>query len=59
MAFEMGIPLSVLMGEEEERQEPHEIRMIARAGQKMDPEKRQEMLRVLKAIYPEEFGDNK
>ena len=32
-----------------------EITMIARAGAKMTPEKRQSMLQILKTIYPEEF----
>lgn len=34
-----------------------EIRMIVKAGRKMDPDKQKEMLRVLKAIFPDEFGD--
>lgn len=33
-----------------------EITMIARAGAKMTPEKRQDMLKILKTIYPEEFS---
>ena len=32
-----------------------EITMIARAGLKMTPEKRADMLKILKTIYPEEF----
>ena len=32
-----------------------EITMIARAGAKMTPEKRADMLKILKTIYPEEF----
>ena len=55
-----------IVGEEREapsvefqQEEDPDIRMIARAGHKMDPEKRAEMIRVLKALYPEEFGDNK
>lgn len=38
--------------------EPEEIRMIARAGRKMSPERRQDMLRMLKMVYPEEFKDD-
>ena len=34
---------------------PPEITMIARAGAKMTPEKRADMLKILKTIYPEEF----
>ena len=37
---------------------PEEIRMIARAGQKMSPERRQDMLRMLMMVYPEEFKDD-
>lgn len=43
---------------EEEEDDPHEVRMIARAGKKMTPEKRQQMLEVLKTIFPEEFKDD-
>lgn len=32
-----------------------EITMIARAGAKMTPEKRADMLKILRTIYPEEF----
>lgn len=32
-----------------------EITMIARAGARMTPEKRADMLKILKTIYPEEF----
>ena len=57
IAFELGVSLSALLGEEEgqKKQDPPEIRMIARAGQKMDKSKRAEMVRVLKAIFPEDF----
>ena len=34
---------------------PPEITMIARAGAKMTPEKRADMLKILRTIYPEEF----
>ena len=43
---------------EQDAGEAHEVRMIARAGKRMSPEKRQEMLRVLRAIFPEEFQDD-
>lgn len=42
---------------EPEAEQMREVRMIARAGAKMPPEKRKEMMRVLKAIFPEEFKD--
>lgn len=34
-----------------------DIRMISRAAQKMDPEKRNKMLRLLKITFEEEFKD--
>lgn len=34
-----------------------EITMIARAGAKMTPEKRQDMLKLLKLVFPEEFSE--
>ena len=40
------------------REELPEITMIARAGQKMSPERRQDMLRLLKIAFPEEFRDD-
>lgn len=33
-----------------------EITMIARAGQKMSPERRKDMLQLLKIAFPEEFN---
>lgn len=36
-----------------------EIRMILTAARKMDSAKQKEMLRVLKAVFPEEFGGDK
>lgn len=36
-----------------------EIRMIITAARKMDSAKQKEMLRVLKAVFPEEFGGDK
>ena len=32
--------------------------MIARAGKKMSPERRQDMLQLLKIAFPEEFRDD-
>ena len=32
--------------------------MIARAGQKMSPERRQDMLRLLQIAFPEKFRDD-
>ena len=40
------------------RDELPEITMIARAGQKMSPERRQDMLRLLQIAFPEEFRDD-
>lgn len=34
-----------------------EVRMIARAGKKMTPERKADMIRMLKMMFPEEFGD--
>lgn len=36
-----------------------EIRMIIMAARRMDSAKQKEMLRVLKAVFPEEFGDSR
>ena len=57
------LPLSALTGWEEnersdEREELPEITMIARAGKKMSPERRQDMLQLLKIAFPEEFRDD-
>ena len=35
-----------------------EVTLIARAGRKMSPERRADMLRLLKIAFPEEFGDD-
>ena len=56
----LGCTVSDLLGEETPSYEDGseyspEITMIARAGKKMSPERRADMLRVLKAIFPEEF----
>lgn len=34
-----------------------EVRIIARAGKKMTPERKADMMRMLKMMFPEEFGD--
>ena len=63
IAFVLGVSTSDLLGETEQEpaetvaNQPPEIRMIARAGQRMDPAKRAEMVRILKAIFPDEFKD--
>ncbi len=66
LAAALGIPRSALTGWEEnpspapaaEREELPEITMIARAGKKMSPERRQDMLQLLKIAFPEEFRDD-
>jgi transcriptional regulator with XRE-family HTH domain len=35
-----------------------EVRMIARAGKKMSPERKADMIRMLKMMFPEEFGES-
>ena len=64
LAAALGVSVSSLsdMPEErtprkEEQEELPEITMIARAGKKMSPERRQDMLRLLKIAFPEEFRD--
>ncbi len=37
---------------------PPEITMIARAGSKMTPERRADMLKMLQIAFPEAFGDD-
>lgn len=34
-----------------------EVTLLARAGKKMSPERRQDMIKLLKIAFPEEFGD--
>ena len=63
LAAALCLPLSALTGWEEnersdEREELPEITMIARAGKKMSPERRQDMLQLLKIAFPEEFRDD-
>ena len=59
----LGLSFSELTPWEEKapaaaREELPEITMIARAGQKMSPERRQDMLRLLQIAFPEEFRDD-
>lgn len=35
-----------------------EVRLIARAGKKMTPERKADMMRMLKMMFPEEFGED-
>ena len=63
LADALCVSLSALTGwEEAERarvpEELPEITMIARAGKKMSPERRQDMLQLLKIAFPEEFRDD-
>lgn len=66
LAAALCLPLSALTGWEEsgapapaaETEELPEITMIARAGKKMSPERRQDMLQLLKIAFPEEFRDD-
>ena len=62
LASALGVSLSALTPWEEPapaaRDELPEITMIARAGQKMSPARRQDMLRLLQIAFPEEFRDD-
>lgn len=56
------VPMDYLLGKEDDptssaEEVMPEITMIARAGAKMTPERRKDMLRMLKVIFPEEFKD--
>ena len=59
----LGLPASALApwdgadAREQSAEELPEITMIARAGKKMSPERRQDMLRLLQIAFPEEFRD--
>ena len=63
MADYFNVPMDYLLGREDDPTSspsyefPVEITMIARAGARMTPEKRADMLKILKTIYPEEFQD--
>ena len=53
-----SVSIDWILGREEDNKElSPEITMIARAGAKMTPEKRADMLKILKTIYPEEFEE--
>lgn len=67
LATALGVSSSALTGWQDEaalpRPEadeplPEEIHMIARAGRKMSPERRQDMLTMLRIAFPEEFRDD-
>lgn len=67
LAAALGVASSALTGWEEgaalprpdaAEPLPEEINMIARAGRKMSPERRQDMLTMLKIAFPEEFRDD-
>ena len=62
LAYALNVTLPELSGWRAEQKaasdEPPEITMIARAGQKMSPERRQDMLRLLQIAFPEEFRDD-
>lgn len=63
IAEELDCSVAELLGHEDSRvldtaeEYMPEITMIARAGAKMTPEKRQDMLKILRTIYPEEFSE--
>lgn len=60
VADNLGVSYEYLLTGKEpepEHESMKDVRMIMRAGSKMPPEKRKEMMRVLKAIFPDEFKD--
>ena len=64
MADYFNVPMDYLLGREDDPTSspsyefPEEITMIARAGVKMSPERRADMLRMLRVVFPEEFEDS-
>ena len=56
----LGTTVGYLVGTEAPAPEEElpEITMIARAGRKMSPERRADMLRMLQIAFPEAFGDD-
>ena len=50
-----GRPLEEMLAKVEPTDELPEVRMIGRASQKMTPEQRQDMVRVLKIMFPDAF----
>ena len=61
IADHFNVPMDYLLGREDDPTSgpelAPEITMIARAGKKMSPEQRKQMISVLKAMFPEEFTD--
>lgn len=61
IADHFNVPMDYLLGREDDTTSAPElspeITMIARAGARMTPEKRADMLKILKTIYPEEFEE--
>ncbi|MCR5664248.1 MAG: helix-turn-helix domain-containing protein [Oscillospiraceae bacterium] len=59
IAAHYGVELDYLLGRPaaERPEEDPDIRMIARAGQKMSPEQRQNLLRYARFMFPEAFDD--
>lgn len=61
-----GVSVDFLLGREGQKKEPvqedepinPEIHMIARAGRKMSPEQRQNLLKYAKYMFPEAFEDD-
>lgn len=58
-----GVSLEEMLSDGEvtavaEEPELPEITMIARAGKKMSPERRADMIKLLKIAFPEEFGND-
>lgn len=53
-----GVPLEDMLTKEEPAEDPPEVRMIGRASKRMTPEQRQDMLRVLKIMFPEAFKED-
>lgn len=64
LAAALGLPSGALTGWSDapdtaaDEPLPEEIHMIARAGRKMSPERRADMLTMLKIAFPEEFRDD-
>ena len=60
IAAHYEVDLDYLLGRDrpESESEDPDLRMIARAGRKMTPERRKDMLRLLKIAFPEEFRDD-
>lgn len=66
IAAVLGVPSSALIDDETKAEvkpsipaDYPEITMIARAGKKMSPERRADMLKMLQIAFPEAFEDDK